>query len=222
MALIAHQAYLKFAIYAVPARCILSFAAAVILSARGDAMHHGIFSKSLFLVISLCGVCWFSSAEALVRIHIDLSAQQMEVESDHGNYTWPISSAREGYVTPNGSFAPERLERMHYSKKYHMSPMPYSIFFLGGYAIHGSYETANLGQPASHGCVRLSPQNAETLYHMVQEEGARISITGTPPGAQYASSPGTSGASGSQTDIFGFAIGADSATPKTRPAAETW
>ena len=170
-------------------------------------MHHGILSKSLFLVISLCGVFWLSSAQALVRIHIDLSAQQMDVESDHGNFTWPISSARSGYITPDGSFAPERLERMHYSKKYHMSPMPYSIFFLGGYAIHGSYETAYLGEPASHGCVRLSPQNAETLYHMVQEEGARISITGTPPASRFASErPGNRGAGSPQTDIFGFVI----------------
>ncbi len=70
---------------------------------------------------------------------------------------------------------------MHYSRKYHMSPMPYSIFFAGGYAIHGTYATAYLGRPASHGCVRLSPENAATLFHMVQAEGARISISGSPP-----------------------------------------
>jgi len=182
-------------------------------------MRHAIFSKLPFLISLFCGVFWFSSAQALVHIHIDLSAQQMEVESDHGNYTWPISSARSGYITPDGEFAPERLERMHYSKKYNMSPMPFSIFFLGGFAIHGSYETAYLGQPASHGCVRLSPENAETLYHLVQEEGARISITGTPPATVYAASERSSGApaSGSQqTDIFGFMIQSDPTVPATR------
>ncbi len=144
-------------------------------------MRHAIFLKLPFLIMSVCGLFWFSSAQALVRIHIDLSAQRMEVQSDSGSYTWPISTARSGYVTPRGSFAPTSLQRMHYSKKYHMSPMPYSIFFLGGYAIHGTYETANLGRPVSHGCVRLAPANAATLFQMVQAEGARISISGTPP-----------------------------------------
>jgi hypothetical protein len=77
---------------------------------------------------------------------------------------------------------------MHYSRKYHMSPMPYSIFFRGGYAIHGTYATGALGRPASHGCVRLAPGNAKRLYEIVQAEGGSISITGAPPGggARYA------------------------------------
>ena len=70
---------------------------------------------------------------------------------------------------------------MHYSQKYHMSPMPYSIFFRGGYAIHGTYSTAELGRPASHGCVRLAPGNAARLFQMVSAEGAAISISGVPP-----------------------------------------
>jgi hypothetical protein len=71
---------------------------------------------------------------------------------------------------------------MHYSRKYHMSPMPHSIFFRGGYAIHGTYAVGALGRPASHGCVRLAPGNAAKLFAMVQKEGARISISGSPAG----------------------------------------
>jgi hypothetical protein len=128
------------------------------------------------------------AASATARIHIDLSAQRMHVESSSGSYSWPVSTARSGYSTPRGSFAPTGLQRMHYSRKYHMSPMPYSIFFRGGYAIHGSYETRSLGRPASHGCVRLSPGHAAQLYQMVQSEGGSISITGTPPhSARFAS-----------------------------------
>ncbi|MCX7900592.1 MAG: L,D-transpeptidase, partial [Methylocystis sp.] len=128
------------------------------------------------------------AANATAHIHIDLSSQTMHVDSSSGSFTWPVSTARSGYSTPRGSYAPTGLQRMHYSKKYHNSPMPYSIFFRGGYAIHGSYATGMLGRPASHGCVRLSPGNAATLYHIVQREGARISITGSPPGggARYA------------------------------------
>ena len=131
----------------------------------------------------LSGFICFSAAEAQVRIHIDLSTQRMQVDSNDGSYSWPISTARSGYVTPDGSFAPQSLQRMHYSHKYHMSPMPYSIFFRGGFAIHGTYETAYLGHPVSHGCVRLSPANAAILFNMVKAEGARITITGSPPRA---------------------------------------
>ncbi|GAC1334237.1 MAG: hypothetical protein NVSMB26_16640 [Beijerinckiaceae bacterium] len=125
-----------------------------------------------------------ATAHASVRIHIDLSSQRMQVTSSSGSYNWPVSTARSGYSTPRGSYAPTSLQRMHYSRKYHMSPMPYSIFFRGGYAIHGSYATGALGRPASHGCVRLSPGNAAKLYSMVQAEGARISISGSPPGGR--------------------------------------
>lgn len=122
-----------------------------------------------------------SAAQATTRIHINLSTQTMHVESSSGSYTWAVSTARSGYWTPRGSFAPTGMQRMHYSKKYHNSPMPYSIFFRGGYAIHGTYATGALGSPASHGCVRLSPEHAAMLYHMVQAEGGSISISGAPP-----------------------------------------
>lgn len=123
-------------------------------------------------------------AAATVSVAIDLTHQRMHVVSPHGSYDWPISSARSGFTTPGGSYAPTRLELMHYSKKYHMSPMPHAIFFRGGYAIHGTYSVGELGRPASHGCVRLSPGHAATLYAMVQAEGARISIAGTPPASR--------------------------------------
>jgi lipoprotein-anchoring transpeptidase ErfK/SrfK len=122
-----------------------------------------------------------ATANATVHIHIDLSSQRMQVTSSSGSYNWAVSTARSGYSTPRGSYAPTSLQRMHYSRKYHMSPMPHSIFFRGGYAIHGTYSTGALGRPASHGCVRLAPGNAAALYSMVKAEGARISISGSPP-----------------------------------------
>jgi lipoprotein-anchoring transpeptidase ErfK/SrfK len=117
------------------------------------------------------------TAQAAVLIDVDLNSQTMRVQSSDGSYNWPVSTARAGFSTPQGHFAPIGLERMHYSKKYHNSPMPYSIFFRGGYAIHGTYATAALGRPASHGCVRLSPAHAAQLFEMVQREGGSISIT---------------------------------------------
>src|SRR5215204_3869854 len=81
-------------------------------------------------------------------------------------------------VTVQISNSAQRMERMWYSRKYHMSPMPYSLFFRGGYAIHGTNSIRQLGRPASHGCVRLHPGNAAALYRLVQSRGgARIVVT---------------------------------------------
>lgn len=87
--------------------------------------------------------------------------------------TWPVSTARRGYRTPVGTYKPYRLERMHYSRLYDDAPMPYSLFFRGGYAIHGTTEIGNLGRAVSHGCVRLSPDNARTLFELVQSHGTQ-------------------------------------------------
>ena len=113
------------------------------------------------------------SAQAATLITIDKAAQQMTVDVDGATrWIWPISTGRRGYDTPAGSFRPFRLEEDHYSKEWDEAPMPHSIFFTGeGHAIHGSYETRRLGRPASHGCVRLAPRNAEKLFALVKREG---------------------------------------------------
>ncbi len=118
-------------------------------------------------------------AQARVRIDINLGNQTMHVTADGGeDYVWPISSGRAGFRTPTGSYRPQRMMAMAYSAKYHNSPMPHSIFFRGGYAIHGTMATGSLGRPASHGCVRILPANAAVLYQLVQAEGASIRILG--------------------------------------------
>ncbi|MFG1207816.1 L,D-transpeptidase [Xanthobacter flavus] len=114
-----------------------------------------------------------SAGTATVVARIDLSRQTMTVSvNGMPQYSWPVSTARRGYVTPTGAYRPQRMYRSYFSRKYYNSPMPYSIFFNGGYAIHGSYEVSRLGAPASHGCVRLHPSNAATLYSLVQTYGA--------------------------------------------------
>jgi lipoprotein-anchoring transpeptidase ErfK/SrfK len=112
-------------------------------------------------------------AQAQILAKINLSTQRMSVYVDGAAvYSWPVSTARPGYRTPVGTFRPTALVRYHRSTIYSGSPMPFSIFFLRGYAIHGSYETKYLGRPASHGCVRLHPSNAAALYSLVQRHGA--------------------------------------------------
>jgi hypothetical protein len=122
-----------------------------------------------------------AQVEAKVAVEIDLATQTMHVRAGNETYAWPVSTARSGYVTPRGRYRPTMLKRIHYSRKYHMSPMPHSIFFNGGYAIHGTYERGFLGRPASHGCVRLAPSHAARLFELVEAEGAVITIVGAPP-----------------------------------------
>ena len=113
-----------------------------------------------------------TAALAGVVAQIDLSSQRMHVfVNGKSAYTWKVSTARRGYRTPTGTYKPYHLARRHYSSIYNNSPMPHSIFFYKGYAIHGSYETKHLGRPASHGCIRLHPSNAARLFSLVQKYG---------------------------------------------------
>ncbi|GAB4354809.1 MAG: L,D-transpeptidase [Oricola sp.] len=107
-----------------------------------------------------------------VDVDIDLSEQKMTVRLDSRTlYYWPVSTARNGYRTPIGTFRPYRMDRTWYSRKYDYAPMPYSIFFYGGYAIHGTTEISRLGRPVSHGCIRLHPEHARLLFELVRQVG---------------------------------------------------
>jgi L,D-transpeptidase-like protein len=104
-------------------------------------------------------------------------------ENGHSKYVWPVSSGSRGHDTPTGTFKPVWTSKMWYSRQYDYAPMPNAIFFHGGAAIHGTAYVGNLGRPASHGCVRLAPRNAATLYKLVASHGkaaTRIVVHGTP------------------------------------------
>lgn len=120
-------------------------------------------------------------ANPAVRVHIDIGSQTMSVMVNGFPYAfWRVSTARKGYYTPRGSYGVTRTAKVYYSRKYDNSPMPNSVFFKGGYAIHGTGYIRNLGRPASHGCVRLHPANAAKLYALVHRYGlkrTRITLT---------------------------------------------
>ena len=121
-------------------------------------------------------------------INVSKSQQQLEVVVDGvATYRWPISSGRPGFATPSGTYRPIRLERQWYSHRYNMTPMPYSVFFHRGYAVHGTMESRNLGRAVSHGCVRLRPDNAAVLFSLVRRHGAGntkvVVMNGPLPGA---------------------------------------
>lgn len=130
----------------------------------------------------LARVAWIALALALIAgrpadaagldILIDKSDQEMLVVHDGRLiHRWPVSTARAGKVTPSGTFRPQTFVRRHYSRLYNNAPMPWSIFYSGHYAIHGTDQTHRLGRPASAGCVRLHPDNARVLWHLAREAG---------------------------------------------------
>lgn len=108
-----------------------------------------------------------------VVVRVDLSKQVMEVYHEGRKlFEWPVSTARQGKVTPTGQWAGAQwLSRNHRSSLYNNAPMPYAIFFNGNYAIHGTDQIRKLGRPASAGCIRLHPSNARILFNMVHAEG---------------------------------------------------
>lgn len=121
-----------------------------------------------------CGLAFSAPgrADSLIA-RVDVPSQTMEVIR-YGKviHKWKVSTARRGYITPAGSWRPKRIHKMWYSRKYDMSPMPYAVFYDGGYAVHGTSAVSRLGSPASHGCVRLLTENAKIFYELVREVGA--------------------------------------------------
>jgi L,D-transpeptidase catalytic domain len=126
----------------------LVFAIALVLT------HNSVFAKTVEIVVSK-------------------TSQKMTVKVDgETEYVWPVSTGAGKYETPTGSFRPFRMEAEHFSKEWDDAPMPNSIFFTGdGHAIHGSFHVKSLGRKASHGCVRLAPENAAKLFALVSEAG---------------------------------------------------
>ena len=121
-----------------------------------------------------------------LNLKVDLAAQRVTVV-DQGKvrHVWPISSGRRGFATPTGKFVPQWTALLHRSTQYDDAPMPHSVFFTGGVAFHGTTDTANLGRPASHGCVRLAPRHAAQLYALVHKHGlprTRVIVHGAPNG----------------------------------------
>jgi len=126
----------------------------------------------------------------IVVANIDKGTQQMTVFVDGvETYAWPVSTGIGGYSTPSGEFTTSSMNKIWYSRQWDNAPMPHAVFFTKkGHAIHGTNEVKNLGKPASHGCVRLSPENAETFFNLVKETGlenTQVVLTGETPGGEY-------------------------------------
>jgi lipoprotein-anchoring transpeptidase ErfK/SrfK len=124
-----------------------------------------------------------------VLVIIDKPSQKMKVLVDDVElYSWKVSSGLPGFATPSGAYTASSMNEIWYSKEWDDAPMPHAIFFTKqGHAIHGTEETKKLGRPASHGCVRLAPEDARTLFALVKEKGlenTEIVLNGETPGGE--------------------------------------
>ncbi len=113
-----------------------------------------------------------SPTKVHLKIVVNKSVQRIYVYKDMKQlYTFKSSTGKAEHPTQNGVFHPYLLETMHYSRKYYNSPMPWSVFFNGGTAIHGTEDIWSLGRPASHGCVRTHPVSARRIYNLIRKYG---------------------------------------------------
>ena len=140
--------------------------------------------KTFMAAAAACLLLQFTPATASAAnlvAKVSLGSQTMTVtENGFVKYRWKVSTARRGYVTPTGAWSAKWLSLNHRSRKYDNAPMPYAVFFNGGYAVHATFDLKRLGRPASHGCVRLHPDNAAQFFSMAKQAGlsnTRVVIT---------------------------------------------
>jgi lipoprotein-anchoring transpeptidase ErfK/SrfK len=124
----------------------------------------------------------FSAAEQIfesapsseIIVEVSLSSQTMKVyQSGVATHKWLVSTARKGKLTPKGAWTAKWLSKNHKSSRYNNAPMPYSIFYSGNFAVHGTDQVDRLGSLASAGCIRLHPQNAALLFASLDAVGLK-------------------------------------------------
>lgn len=147
---------------------------ALLLSLCGPAAHAEMAAEMRVASLDLAGLRG-ATAEApgqQVTARVDLSEQKMRVYvGSELVHEFAVSTGAKGYGTPVGRYQVQWTHPKWYSRKYDNAPMPWSVFFHGGYAVHGTTAVKRLGRPASHGCVRLAPKNAKLFYQLVRASG---------------------------------------------------
>ena len=123
--------------------------------------------------------CYQSSCKVFAHVVKDEQKLYLSVDGQVIG-TWAVSTGKDGFETPDFDTHPNGRIYTRYSSHAYpggdyngLGNMPYAVFIRGGFAIHGTPESNwdALGEPASHGCIRLHPDNAEVFNHLVRENG---------------------------------------------------
>ncbi len=101
---------------------------------------------------------------------IDINLSQQRITAYAGQtpvYSAIVSTGLPGTPTVVGTFSV--YVKYRYTPMsgpgYYLPNVPHTMYFYGGYAIHGAYWHNNFGTPMSHGCVNLSLPDAEWFYN---------------------------------------------------------
>ncbi len=129
------------------------------------------------MISLLLTVFFVSAAQADVSVVVNRATQTVTATIDGTVHTWPTSTGKRDTWTRPGRFGVQSLSKHHRSSKYNWAPMPYSIFFNGDVALHGTNKIDRLGVRDSHGCARLHPAHAKILFEAVERNGRRATIT---------------------------------------------
>lgn len=117
------------------------------------------------------------SGSGFQRVIIDKASQLLRAyEGNRLVFQSRVSTGKPGKRTPSGTFRARGKERMHYSRRYHNAPMPYSVHLGGHYFIHGFSSVPRY--PASRGCIRLPVGAARQFFGWINP-GTPISIRGS-------------------------------------------
>jgi len=91
--------------------------------------------------------------------------------------SWLVRGGDRGYETRTGTFRVFRRDKDHVSSIYG-TPMPFSQFFSGGQAFHGSPFMMDPWQDHSHGCVNMYIEDARQLWSMTHNVNLNVHING--------------------------------------------
>jgi lipoprotein-anchoring transpeptidase ErfK/SrfK len=114
-------------------------------------------------------------SECRLYVHVAKSEQRMYLYIDGvATDTFKVSTGKKNHPTPDINMRPNGPTYTKYSSDYKgLGNMPYVVFIKGGYGIHGTTpgNFLRLGHRASHGCIRLHPDDAKYFYGLVQQYG---------------------------------------------------
>jgi lipoprotein-anchoring transpeptidase ErfK/SrfK len=100
-------------------------------------------------------------------IEVDISEQRLRAwEGDQTVFDYTVSTGKPGFRTLPGTFSVYRKyeETRMRGYDYDTPDVPWTMYYSGGFAIHGAYWHEDFGTPVSHGCVNLPVEEAKALY----------------------------------------------------------
>ena len=109
-----------------------------------------------------------SKQKLYLYVHGELS-DSFKVSTGDKNHETPLLDMR-----PSGPIFQKYTSKKYPGGNYNgLGNMPYVVFVKGGYGIHGTTQgnIPKLGKKASHGCIRIHPENAKIFNALVKEAG---------------------------------------------------